>query len=144
MQEYNAKVNQMEGQARAVEKKEEIAEKQKAGGAKPMPSVMQVPADMKQSPEPQEEIKGKIVERHEKFDVVEEGPNSFRYVPKQKPPPGEEIQEEKKDAEEKPKEDTEAEPKKSLEDVKFDAIEEFKNSDFAKEILAAVEQDLTF
>lgn len=128
-------VNAMEGQARMVDKKEELMEMQKN-----MPAGQEkVPATQSDLPAIPEDINGEIVETTDKYHVVKEGDNSFRYVPRQDT--GQVAPEAKKEEEAK-EEKPEESKRKTLIEIKEEAIETFQNSDLAKGILQVIEGDI--
>jgi tetratricopeptide (TPR) repeat protein len=150
--ERTSKLAAMDGQAMLVEKSEEAEKKIKEIGlAKEQPGLQGVkkdgpkpitPADVAAYMEKQKEEKPEpnVIESHDGFDVVQEGDNQFRYVPTSKGPPA--------DSEEKTETPIEesrlTEGRKNLDEIKDDAMENFKNSEFAQNILKSIQSDLEF
>jgi len=134
----------MEGQARMVEKRDELLQKGDVDMTK-QPNMPTIPeeseTEIKAENEPliDPNTKCEIVESTDKYNVVKEGENSFRYVPKD---PNTVVPEAKKEvkSEEKPEEHN----KKTLKEIKEEALLAFQNSDLAKGILATIDSDIEF
>lgn len=140
-------IAKMEGQARMAEMKDRV---QNNFGPEAAKKAMEEQIKKQKAAAQGEpaKITGKIVESNEKYDVVEEGPNQYRYIPKE---PLVDItgkndvkDDDEKDNKEGVVEETGDKVKKTLEEIQHEAIIEFRESEFAKNIVKSIEKDLEF